>query len=284
MVRALRSITPGQSIHDDTLVSANGTFKPGNSQSQYFSIWYKDLPPRPRTRTIVWIANRDTPVDNSTEIMFKVTDAGNPVIVDASGTIIWSSNASTTAQNPVMLLQDTGNLVVEYGVNGSIVWQSFDYPGDTLLPGMVLNGDRVTGEHNSLTSWINTGDPGRGDFSYHFDARGYPQLVITKGTRLMYRLGSWNGFLFSGTPWESLYDCFGFSFQLTEEEVSFKYEALDDSLVSRYMIDPTGTVQPFLWSSEAETWQLFQAGSWDQCDNYAFCGANSECSVRSSPI
>ncbi|KAL2327837.1 hypothetical protein Fmac_021264 [Flemingia macrophylla] len=286
MVRALRSITPGQSIHyNETLVSSSGTFEAGffsigNSQNNYFCIWYKNLTPR----TIVWVANRDTPVDNSTAIMFKVTDAGNPVIVDASGAIIWSSNASTTAQNPVMLLQDTGNLVVENGVNGSIVWQSFDYPGDTLLPGMVLHGDRVSGEHNSLTSWINTGDPGRGDFSYHFDCRGYPQLVITKGTRLIDRLGSWNGFFFSGVPWETLDDYFSFSFELTEEEVSFKYETLDDSIVSRYMINPTGTVQHFMWSSEAETWQLFQAGPRDQCDNYAFCGANSECSVHSSPI
>ncbi|XP_029124803.1 G-type lectin S-receptor-like serine/threonine-protein kinase At4g27290 isoform X2 [Cajanus cajan] len=287
MVGALRSITPGQSIHhNETLVSDSGTFEAGfftlgNSQNNYFCIWYKSLTPR----TIVWVANRDTPVDNSTA-MFKVTDAGNPVIVDGSGTIIWSSNASKTARNPVLLLQDTGNLVVENGGNGNgnIVWQSFDYPGDTLLPGMVLHGDRVSGEYNSLTCWRNSGDPGRGEFSYHFDGSGYPQLVITKGTGLLYRLGSWNGFFFSEIPWETLNSYFNFSFELTEEDVQFKYETLDDSIVSRYMITPTGTVQRFLWSSEAETWQLFQAGPRDQCDNYAFCGANSDCSVGNSPI
>ncbi|TKY66620.1 G-type lectin S-receptor serine/threonine-protein kinase [Spatholobus suberectus] len=283
MASALRSITPGQSIHyNETLVSVSGIFEAGffslgNSQSQYFCIWYKRLTPR----TIVWVANRDTPVDNSTA-MFKITDTGNPVIVDGSGTTLWSSNASKTAQKPVLLLQDAGNLVV--GNGGNIVWQSFDYPGDTLLPGMVLQSNRVSGEHNSMTSWRNSEDPGRGEFSYHLDGQGYPQLVITKGSTLVYRLGSWNGFFFSGIPWETLYNYFSFSFELTEKEIQFKYEPLDASTVSRYMITPTGSVQRFLWSYQTETWQLFQAGPGDQCENYALCGANSDCSVNNSPI
>lgn len=284
MVISLRSITPDKSIHyNETLVSTAGTFEAGfynlgNSQNLYFCIWYKIMSPR----TIVWVANRDVPVDNST--ILKVTDGGNPVILDGSGNTVWSSNASTTAKEPVLLLLDTGNLVVRNGSStGNIVWQSFDYPGDTLLPGMILHVNRVTGVYNSLTSWKNTGDPGTGDFEYHLDGHGFPQLFIAKGSALLYRLGSWNGFFFSGIPWETLYSYFNFSFVLTEQEVHFMYQPRNDSIVSRYMITPTGTVQRFMWSYETETWQLFLAGPQDQCDNYGLCGANSDCNVNNSP-
>ncbi|XP_061368832.1 G-type lectin S-receptor-like serine/threonine-protein kinase At4g27290 [Gastrolobium bilobum] len=49
------------------------------------------------------------------------------------------------------------------------------------------------------------------------------------------------------------------------------------------MTTPTGVVQRFLWSYQTETWQLFLSGLVDQCDNYAFYGANSECNVNNSP-
>ncbi|KAK7312945.1 hypothetical protein VNO77_37214 [Canavalia gladiata] len=282
MVIALRSITSEQSIHyNETLVSASGTFEAGFFMlGKYFCIRYKSLTPK----TIVWVANRNTQVDNISTTMFKVTNEGNPVIVDESGTRIWSSNASTISHNPMLLLLDTGNLVVQNGSAGNIVWQSFDYPGDTLLPGMVLKINRVSGEYNSITSWRTAEDPESGEFSYHLDGHGFPQLVITKGTTLMTRLGSWNGYFFSGVPWETLYSYFNFSFILTEKEVQFKYDTLNESIISRYLITPTGSVQRFLWSYQTETWQLFLAGPADQCDNYALCGANSDCNVNNSPL
>ncbi|KAE9616960.1 putative bulb-type lectin domain-containing protein [Lupinus albus] len=188
MIIALTSITPDKSIHDnETLVSEAATFEAGfltlgNTQNLYFCIWYKNITPR----TIVWVANRDTPIYNTTPL-FKLTDVGNPVILDASGGItVWSSNASKTSVEPVLLLLDTGNLVVRDGssTENNIVWQSFDYPGDTLLPGMALHVNRDSGVYNSLISWKNSLDPERGDFAYHLDGHGFPQLVITKGSTL----------------------------------------------------------------------------------------------------
>lgn len=286
MVISLRSITPDIPInYNETLDSESGKFEAGffslgNSQNLYFCIWYKSFNPK----TIVWVANRDTPLRNNSG-SFKITEEGNPTILDGSGITIWSSNSSTTAekQKPVLLLLDTGNLVIR-NQNNIIVWQSFDYLGDTLLPGMILKTNRISGEHNSLTSWKNTGDPGKGDFSYYIDSHGFPQLFITKGTSLVFRLGSWNGFFFSGIPWETLYTYFTFSFNLTEKEVHYKYEAINDTIVSRYMITPVGSIQRFLWSYQTERWQLFLAGPVDRCDNYNLCGENSNCNVDNSVI
>lgn len=284
-VISLRSLTPDKSIHyNDYLVSETGKFEAGftnieNSQNIYFCVWYKNLNPR----TIVWVANRDTPLQNSTGI-FKLTDTGNPVIVDGSENTIWFSNASTIVENPFLLLLDTGNIVVRNGSLNDVWWQSFDYPGDTLLPGMILRTNRINGAHNSLTSWKNSGDPARGEFSYYIDSNGFPQLFISKGSVLVYRLGSWNGFFFSGVPWETLYSYFKFSFELTEKQVQFKYEPLNDTIVSRYLITPTGFVQRYIWLYQTETWQLFLAGPGDQCDNYNICGVNSDCNTGNTEI
>ncbi|XP_057456457.1 G-type lectin S-receptor-like serine/threonine-protein kinase At4g27290 isoform X2 [Lotus japonicus] len=167
------TVTQNQSIQDDeTLVSAEGTFEAGffglgNSQRQYFGIWYKSISPR----TIVWVANRDAPVQNSTATI-KLTDKGNLLILDGSKGIIWSSNGSRAAEKPYMQLLDSGNLVVKDGGKRkkNLIWESFDYPGDTLLAGMKIKSNLVKGPTSYLTSWRNTEDPASG-FRPKFQAK-----------------------------------------------------------------------------------------------------------------
>ncbi|CAJ2638954.1 unnamed protein product [Trifolium pratense] len=157
-------ITPDHSIQgNQTLVSSAGTFEAGffnfgNVQLQYFGIWYKTISPR----TYVWVANRDAPVQNSKAIL-KLTDQGSLIItiLDVSRSIVvWSSNASTVAEKPVMQLLDSGNLVVKDGEK--ILWESFDYPGDNFLAGMKLKSNLVNGTYRSLTSWKSVEDPSLG--------------------------------------------------------------------------------------------------------------------------
>lgn len=283
----LETISPGQSVKDnETLVSADGTFEAGffnfgDPNSQYLGIWYKGVSPR----TVVWIANRDAPLGNSSGVL-NVTDGGTLVVVDdAKGVIVWSSNTSTTARTkPVVQLLETGNLVVKEESNPeNVLWQSFDLPGDTLLPGMRIRSSMVSGNYTSLTSWRDTQDPASGVYSYHIDTHGFPQVVITKENALLFRAGSWNGNILSGIPSETLYKFFNFSFVITEKEVSYGYELLNQSIVSRYMLTSTGQVERYMLSDQTNTWQLFFVGPSDQCDNYALCGANSNCDVSNSP-
>ena len=282
----LDTIAPGQSVKDnETLVSSGGTFEAGfftfgDPNRQYFGIWYKGLSPR----TIVWVANRDAPVGNSSGVL-NVTDEGNLVILDGTGTIVWSSNTSTTAKKPVVQLLDSGNLAVKEQSNPqNLLWESFDLPGDTLLAGMKLRTDIVSGNYTSLTCWRDTQDPARGLYSYHIDPHGYPQVVITKGGALLFRAGSWNGNILSGIPSETLYRYFNFSFVFNDKEVSYGYELLNKSIVSRYMLTTSGQIERLILSDQTDSWQLFLAGPQDQCDNYAFCGANSNCDVTDTPI
>ncbi|XP_021803544.1 G-type lectin S-receptor-like serine/threonine-protein kinase At4g27290, partial [Prunus avium] len=126
-------ISTFQSIADgETVVSTGGTFElgffsAGASKSRYVAIWYKKIP----VATIVWIANRDTPLTGSSGVL-KVSSPGILVLVDQKNTTVWSSNTSSSAQNPVGKLLDSGNLVVIDGNDNNdtekYLWQSFDYP------------------------------------------------------------------------------------------------------------------------------------------------------------
>lgn len=103
-----------------------------------------------RSSKTVWSANRGTPVKNSD--LFKFNESGN-AILQSGGSIIWSTN---TAKNgvSVMELQNSGNLVI-VGDDGSIIWESFSHPADTLLSNQEFR------EGMKLVS-----DPGSNNLSY----------------------------------------------------------------------------------------------------------------------
>ncbi|GKA68794.1 G-type lectin S-receptor-like serine/threonine-protein kinase [Tanacetum coccineum] len=78
--------------------------------------------------------------------------------------MVWSSNAmvslrSNNTEEVMAQLLDNGNFIVR---DKSLIWQSFDYPGDTLLPGMKLGRDLVTGIERFITSLIILDSSGMG--------------------------------------------------------------------------------------------------------------------------
>ncbi|KAL1562313.1 non-specific serine/threonine protein kinase [Salvia divinorum] len=96
--------------------------------------------------TIVWAANRDSPVKNSDSFEFDVS--GN-AFLESGGSTIWSSDTASKGVSSLQLL-DNGNLVLVGTDSTSFVWQSFSHPTNTLLPnqefsqGMRLISDRGT--------------------------------------------------------------------------------------------------------------------------------------------
>ena len=105
------------------------------------------------TDAIVWVANRETPLDNNSGVL-KITHEGDIVLL-SNTSIVWSSNTSRTAFSPVVQLVDSGNLVVKDGNDNNLenfLWQSFDYPCNTLIPGIKMGKNFVTGQDWFLTS------------------------------------------------------------------------------------------------------------------------------------
>jgi hypothetical protein len=231
---------------------------------------------------IVWVANRDAPLSDHSGIL-TVTGDGVLVLFNSTNGIVWSSNTSRTPENPVAQLLDTGNLVVK-DRNDNFLWQSFDYPCDTLLPEMKLGWNLVTGLERFLSSWKSTEDPAQGAFSIRLDPRGLPQMVLMKGDSIKARAGSWNGFRYTGYPGLRPNPVLEDEFVLNEKEVNYGYKLLNTSVFSRYMINPAGVAQRFNWVDRTHSWELFFTSPADNCDNNALCGAYATCNINNSPV
>ncbi|GAV67414.1 Pkinase domain-containing protein/S_locus_glycop domain-containing protein/B_lectin domain-containing protein/Pkinase_Tyr domain-containing protein/PAN_2 domain-containing protein/DUF3403 domain-containing protein [Cephalotus follicularis] len=276
------TITATQSLtNNQTLVSSNevfelGFFSQGNSGAWYVGVWYKKIP----NITYVWVANRDKPLTNSSGI-FKISNQ-SIVILDQVENLVWSSN-KTEAANPVVQLLDTGNLVIrEEDNNDSYLWQSFDYPTDTLLPDMKLGWDLGKGLDRYLSSWRSLDDPSTGDYSFKLDFHGSPELFLWKQQQIEYRSGPWNGQRFSGVPEMRPEDNLSFSFVTNQDEVYYSYEVSSESLISRLSVSPSGMLLRSTWVED--NWNLFWYSPKDQCDNYRECGPFGICDPNASPV
>ncbi|XWS27931.1 hypothetical protein CRYUN_Cryun25bG0022800 [Craigia yunnanensis] len=280
-------IIPGQSIKDgETLISAGGSFElgffsPGSSKNSYVGIWYKKV----SAGTVVWVANRETPVSDTSGVL-SITSQGILALLNGKNSLVWSSNTSKTAQNPLAQLLESGNLVVKERNDNNlenILWESFDYPCDNFLSGMKLGRNFVTGFERYISSWKSMEDPTPGQYSLRIDSRGYPQLILKKGSEIVFRAGSWNGFYFSGKPGLEQNPTYSYDFVLNNNEVYYKYEHRNSSFVSRYALNPLGSIQRFVWIESKKDWEIFSTAHADQCAIYAFCGAHATCTTNKSP-
>ncbi|KAA8526893.1 hypothetical protein F0562_008878 [Nyssa sinensis] len=284
---AVDTITATQFIRDgETIVSTDGSFelgffKPGNSMNRFVGIWYKKI----SIVTVVWVANRDIPLVDSSGIL-TVTNRGILTVINGDDSIIWSSNSTRSSQNPVAQLLNSGNLVVRNGNDNNpenFLWQSFDFPCDTLLPGMKLGINLETGIDRYLSSWKSNNNPSMGDFIARIERRGFPELVLMKGSVVLGRNGPWNGLWFSGTPNLRPNPIYKYDFVYNQKEIYYSYEMLDTTVITRMVLDQNGRSQRFIWIDRTQSWSLYLSTQTDDCDNYATCGAYGICNGGKSP-
>ncbi|KAG8635295.1 hypothetical protein MANES_16G018200v8 [Manihot esculenta] len=264
----------------DLLVSkqnkfALGFFSPGNSSYRYLGIWFYKI--SFQTDTVVWVANRDNPITGSAGFL-SINKYGNLVLYGNKEEKfpIWSANVSVDLANTcVAQLFDSGNFALFQGSRRVIVWQSFDHPTNTLLPGMRLGLDKRTGLNRFLNSWKSTDDPGIGDYSLKLNPVGSPAFFLYDGSKPYWR----------GTPWPcGRPDIFNYSYVNSEEEIFFSYSHDDSSVLFQLMVHESGTL---LWVSRRESdanWKEFWSASKYRCDSYGRCGANSVCDPKNVNI
>ncbi|KAF8664429.1 hypothetical protein HU200_054601 [Digitaria exilis] len=276
------TIAANASLADgETLVSAGEVFELGfftasSSGATFLGIWYMNITPQ----TVVWVANRNAPIPTGATASLAISATGALVLANPSGRVFWSSsNASTTGGAPVAQLLDSGNFVLSAG--GDVLWQSFDHPSDTLLPGMKLGWDLTTGLDRHLTTWQSSGDPSPGDYMFGIDIRGVPEGFIRyNGTTPVYRNGPWNGLQFSGEPeMEPNNSNFRFEFISNATDVYYTFVADDnsgDGVVSRLVVNQS-SLQRYVWPPGSQAWTLYWSLPRDQCDAYAKCGAFGVC-------
>lgn len=111
-------------------------------------IWFNKIP----KGTLVWSANRDSPaVAGSTVIL---TSAGQLTLTHLNGSVVQIYGG---ARAQFGFMQDDGNFVLKDG-SSSVIWESFNSPTDTILPGQVLNGKQKLYSNANGTVDYSTGN------------------------------------------------------------------------------------------------------------------------------
>ncbi|KAM0952363.1 putative protein kinase RLK-Pelle-DLSV family [Dioscorea sansibarensis] len=280
------TITPTHPLgENETLISEDGTFalgffRPGNSNKLYIGLWYNKI----KDKTVVWVANRENPVINWSTGFLSISINGNLLISDQNSKVVWASNTANVT-NPVAKLLNTGNLVVRDldDQERSFAWQGFDYPTDTLIAGMKVGVDLVTGLNRTLVAWTSDSDPSPSQYYGMMDIHGDPQLVLCHGSKKVWRTGPWNGLRYSGIPDTVTYSGFKFSFINNKQEITYSFTT-NLSVLSRLVVNQSGVAQRSLWVEGSEFWNIFWYAPRDQCDYMPPCGPYATCNPSNSPI
>ncbi|KAF2292121.1 hypothetical protein GH714_013258 [Hevea brasiliensis] len=273
---------------DQTIVSAKSFFelgfhRPGNLSNYYICMWYHQS--RVSQKTVVWVANREIPISDRFSSELRISD-GNLVLFNESKVPIWStklnSNASTSVE---AVLGDDGNLILNGSGSSVPLWQSFDHPADTWLPGAKIGLNKITGEPTRLISWKNKEDPTPGLFSLELDPNGTSQYyILWNMSKIFWTSGTWNGQIFSLVPEMRLNYIYNFSYFSNASENYFTYSLYNNSLISRFVMDVGGQIQQMSWLLPANQWNLFWNQPRVQCEVYAYCGAFGSCNAKSQPF
>ncbi|KAK4355330.1 hypothetical protein RND71_024301 [Anisodus tanguticus] len=97
----------------------------------------------------VWSANRNNPV--KTNATLQLGRDGNLVLADSDGTLVWSTNTAGRSVSGLNLTE-MGNLVL-FDKRKRKIWQSFDHPTDSLLPGQNLVSGQKLIASVSASNW-----------------------------------------------------------------------------------------------------------------------------------
>uniref|UniRef100_A0A7N2LJI5 non-specific serine/threonine protein kinase n=1 Tax=Quercus lobata TaxID=97700 RepID=A0A7N2LJI5_QUELO len=207
------SLNPGDTLNSSTyIVSAKATFAlgffhriDGAINKTYLAIC-KIADQSSFFNVFVWFGSRDRPIVNNSG-MFTFDNKGTLKIVPQGG-------------DP----------------------QSFDYPGDTLLPGMKLGVSHKTGQTWSLTSWLTDDIPVPGPCKLEWDPKGF-QLIIRRQGEVYWTSGvlkRGNRFKSISLDVTSMYD---FTIVSNEDEEYFSFSNRNQSLMSEWLLTPMGQLK-----------------------------------------
>ncbi|RWR86149.1 putative receptor protein kinase ZmPK1 [Cinnamomum micranthum f. kanehirae] len=280
---SLSSLYKGSSLsvedESDHLISSDSSFTCGfykvGTNAYSFSIWVTNS----IDKTIVWTANRDRPVNGRKSRMWLHPD-GTMVIKDADDSTIWSANTSTPEVDRAELL-NSGNLVLK-NPSGRILWQSFDFPTDTLLPLQLITKGK------SLLSSSGRGDSSSGFFVLHFDSDNV--------LRMMYD-GPEISSVYWPNPdfdlWGNLRTSFNSSRLAVLDETGlfsssdkFNFTASDMGLgiIRRLTLDFDGNLRLYSLNESTGLWGISWAAFAQECNVHGICGRYGVCVYTPKPM
>ncbi|KAJ1375166.1 putative serine/threonine-protein kinase [Sesbania bispinosa] len=267
---------------EDVMVSPNGMFTAGfyavGENAYSFAIWFSE-PPFGQTQnpTVVWMANRDHPV-NGKGSELSLLHSGNLVLNDADESNVWSTN-TVSLSSVQLLLYDTGNLVLrEASGDGVILWQSFDFPTDTLLPQQVFT--RFT----KLVSSRSETNKSSGFYTLFFENDNI--------LRLVYDGPEVSGFYWPDpllVSWEANRDGYNntrvavldtLGNFISSDNFTFITSDYGTVIQRRFTIDHDGNLRVYSRNHQGEKWFISWQTELEPCRIHGICGPNSLCSYN----
>ncbi|XP_047063286.1 G-type lectin S-receptor-like serine/threonine-protein kinase B120 [Lolium rigidum] len=210
-----------------------------------------------------------------------INNSSDLVLSDSHGHSIWRTETNITAgaARAHAVLLDQGNFVLRLP-NGKDIWQSFDYPTDTILPAMKFLLSYKAKIVGRLVAWKGLDDPSSGDFSYSGDPSSpYLQVLIWNKTIPYCRLGVWNGVPLAGKILTNTSSIFYQTLINTGDEFYAVYTISNNLPFTRVMLDYAGNVKILSWNSHSSSWALAGKRPSAACDLYASCGPFSYCDL-----
>ncbi|XP_058188054.1 G-type lectin S-receptor-like serine/threonine-protein kinase LECRK2 [Rhododendron vialii] len=221
-------------------------------------------------KTVVWTADRDDlPIPSNATLAFRggrlvlnIQPHKNTTIADVESI----SGAS---------ILDSGNFVL-YNSTGGIIWQSFDYPTDTILPGQrLMNG-------NKLISSVSKGDHSTGIFRLEMQGDGHLVSYPLEYYGVQYAYwasGTWG----TGNNITLNLDDNGHLYLLDEtggnniKNLSTA-ESSNDGKIYRMTFDADGIFRVYSLTLDPKgNWSVMWSSSDDKCDPKGLCGINGYC-------
>ncbi|TYJ35210.1 hypothetical protein E1A91_A05G220700v1 [Gossypium mustelinum] len=249
---------------DDVLNSPSGMFSAGFyriGQNAYcFAIWFSK-PCHDGSHTIVWMANRDTPVNGRrSKLSF----------------IIWTSNNTVRDHSWSQLnLLDSGKLVLQSLVNDTLR-QSFDSPTDTLLHEQPLT------QHNRLVSARSQSDYSSGNYKLMYDYDNVLRLVLDspETSSIYWPDSTVLDYLQGRTRFNdsriAVFDSSGYF--TSSDKVEFQSADFGRGPWRRLTLDFNGNLRLYSLEEQKGIWSVTWQAMSNSCRIHGICGPKSICS------
>ncbi|AES69563.2 Serine/Threonine kinase, plant-type protein [Medicago truncatula] len=265
---------------NDFIVSPKGTFTAGfypvGENAYSFAIWFTQKHKNLTNATVVWMANREQPV-NGKRSTLSLLNTGNLILTDAGQFNVWSTNTYSLKQLE-LVLYDTGNLILrEHNTNGFILWQSFDFPTDTLLP-----DQSFTRYMNLVSSKRDTTNYSSSCYKLFFDNDNLLRLLYDgPGDSSVY----WPDPLF--LDWQDSRSMYNHNRVATlnrlgnfssSDNFTFITSDYGTVLQRRLTLDFDGNVRVYSRKQGQEKWLVSGQFVQQPCQIHGICGPNSTCS------
>ncbi|KAH1241409.1 hypothetical protein AAZX31_07G103000 [Glycine max] len=273
-----------EKFKEDVIVSSpkgkfTAGFYPVGDNAYCFAIWYTQPP-----HTLVWMANRDQPVNGKRSTLSLLT-TGNLVLTDAAQFMVWSTNTATSSKQVQLHFYDTGNLVLlDNSDNVALLWQSFDFPTDTLLPNQPLRKSTNLISSRSGTNYSS------GYYKLFFDFENVLRLMYQgpqvssvywpydwlRSNNIDYGIG--NGrYTFNDSRVVVLDD---FGYLVSSDNFTSKTSDYGMIIQRRLTLDHDGNVRVYSIKDGQDKWSVSGIFRRQPCFIHGICGPSSICSYE----